>query len=226
MDKDYLKGEILLIDKPLEWTSFDVVKKIRYQLKKKLNVKKLKVGHAGTLDPLASGLLIICTGKFTKKIQEIQQQLKEYTGTIRIDSTTPSFDLETEIDQTFDINHITEELILKTAISFMGKQQQVAPAHSAKRVNGKRAYEYARAGEEVEIKANEIEIYEFEITSIDLPYVDFRTKCSKGTYIRSIARDFGQQLNSGGHLTALRRTKIGSYDVNDSIPIEKIKNFI
>lgn len=222
LQEKYLKGEVLLIDKPLTWTSFDVVNKIRYTLKKALQLKKLKVGHAGTLDPLATGLLILCTGKFTKKIEEFQAQEKEYTGTITLGGTTPSFDLETEVDHEFPTEHITKELLETTAKSFVGEQKQVAPMHSAKKINGKRAYEYARKGEEVEIKANIITIKEFEITNIDLPMVDFRIVCAKGTYIRSIARDFGKAVNSGGHLTKLRRTRIGNYKVEDAVGVEEV----
>lgn len=214
----YKEGQILLIDKPLTWSSFQAVNKIKYALKRKYQFPKtFKIGHAGTLDPLATGLLIICTGKFTKKIPEIQGQIKEYTGTITVGATTPSYDLETEVDATFPTAHITEELIRATAQTFEGEIMQKPPVFSAIKKEGKRLYEHARAGEEVEIEARKTTIYEFEITRIALPEIDFRVTCSKGTYIRSLAYDFGKALQSGGHLTALRRTKIGDFDVNNGI---------
>ncbi|PCJ95461.1 MAG: tRNA pseudouridine(55) synthase TruB [Flavobacteriaceae bacterium] len=212
--EDFLTGQLLLIDKPLGWTSFQVVNKIRWNIRKKFDLKKIKVGHAGTLDPLATGLLLICTGKYTKTIDELQGQVKEYTGTITLGGTTPSYDLETEIDQKFSIDHISEELIHETIHQFIGKIEQVPPVFSALKKDGKRLYEYARKGEEVEIKSRSIEILAFEITKIELPKIDFRIICSKGTYIRSLAHDFGKALGSGGHLSALRRTKIGDYNVN------------
>lgn len=216
--EDYLAGQVLLIDKPLTWSSFQAVNKLKYLLKRKYDLpKKFKIGHAGTLDPLASGLLIVCTGKFTKKITEIQAQEKEYTGTITVGATTPSYDLETEVDATFPTDHITPELILETTKQFIGEIDQKPPVFSAIKKDGKRLYEHARAGEEVEIKARKTTIYEFEITRIAFPEIDFRIKCSKGTYIRSIAFDFGNALQSGGHLTALRRTKIGNYSVENAI---------
>ncbi len=219
--EDFQNGQILLIDKPLKWSSFQAVNKLKYLLKNHYGLpKKFKIGHAGTLDPLATGLLIICTGKFTKTITEIQAQEKEYTGTITIGATTPSYDLETEINATFSTNHITKELILKTTKQFLGEIDQKPPVFSAIKKDGKRLYEHARAGEEVEIKARKTTIYEFEITRIDLPEIDFRIKCSKGTYIRSIAYDFGLALQSGGHLTALRRTKIGNYSVENAVTPE------
>ncbi|VXB26465.1 tRNA pseudouridine synthase B [Flavobacterium sp. 9AF] len=224
--EDFQNGQIILIDKPLTWSSFQAVNKLKYLLKKHYNLpKKFKIGHAGTLDPLASGLLIICTGKFTKKITEIQAQEKEYTGTITIGATTPSYDLETEVDATFPTQHVTEELIHQTVNQFLGEIDQKPPVFSAIKKDGKRLYEHARAGEEVEIKARKTTIYEFEITRIALPEIDFRIKCSKGTYIRSIAYDFGTALQSGGHLTALRRTKIGNYNVSNSVsPLDFEKN--
>ena len=216
--EEILAGKVLLIDKPLKWSSFQAVNKLKYILKRKYDLpKKFKIGHAGTLDPLATGLLIICTGKFTKSINEIQAQAKEYTGTIVLGATTPSYDLETEIDATFPTEHITEELILETTKQFIGEIDQKPPVFSAIKKDGKRLYEHARAGEEVEIQSRKITIYEFEITRIQLPEVDFRVKCSKGTYIRSLAYDFGLALQSGGHLTALRRTKIGDYSVENAI---------
>jgi len=216
--EDFLEGQMLLIDKPLTWSSFQAVNKIKYALKRKFDLpKKFKIGHAGTLDPLATGLLIICTGKFTKRIPEIQGQAKEYTGTFHIGATTPSYDLETEIDARFSTEHLSETLILKTTSSFLGEIDQKPPVFSAIKKDGIRMYEHARAGTEIEMESRKTTIYEFEITRIDLPEVDFRVVCSKGTYIRSLAHDFGKALDSGAHLTALRRTKIGEYDVNISV---------
>lgn len=216
--EEILAGKVLLIDKPLTWSSFQAVNKLKYILKRKYDLpKKFKIGHAGTLDPLATGLLIICTGKFTKKITEIQAQIKEYTGTIVLGATTPSFDLETEVDASFPTAHITEALILETTHKFLGEIDQKPPVFSAIKKDGKRLYEHARAGEEVEIQSRKTSIYEFEITRIQLPEVDFRVQCSKGTYIRSLAYDFGLELQSGGHLSALRRTKIGDYSVENAI---------
>jgi tRNA pseudouridine55 synthase len=211
---DFLNGQLLLIDKPLGWTSFQSVNKLKWAIRKQFNLKKIKIGHAGTLDPLATGLLLICTGKFTKKIPEFQGQTKEYTGTITLGATTPSYDLETEIDQTFPTEHITEENIRKTTLQFIGEIEQTPPIFSALKKDGKRLYEYAREGKSVEIKTRKTTILEFEITAINLPEINFRIVCSKGTYIRSIAYDFGKALNSGGHLTALRRTKIGDFNVD------------
>lgn len=216
--EEILAGKVLLIDKPLTWSSFQAVNKLKYILKRKYDLpKKFKIGHAGTLDPLATGLLIICTGKFTKKITEIQAQIKEYTGTIVLGATTPSYDLETEVDATFPTAHITEALILETTHKFLGEIDQKPPVFSAIKKDGKRLYEHARAGEEVEIQSRKTTIYEFEITRIQLPEVDFRVQCSKGTYIRSLAYDFGLALQSGGHLSVLRRTKIGNYSVENAI---------
>lgn len=219
--EDYKNGQILLIDKPLEWTSFQVVNKLRWHIRKHFNIKKIKVGHAGTLDPLATGLLIICTGKQTKNINEYQGQIKEYTGTVVIGATTPSYDLETEINETFPTEHITEELLHKTTERFIGKIQQKPPIFSAIKKDGKRLYELARKGETTEIKAREVEINEFEITKIDLPNVEFRIVCSKGTYIRSIANDYGEALNSGAHLSVLRRTKIGDFSVDNAQSVDE-----
>ncbi|MGJ8591854.1 MAG: tRNA pseudouridine(55) synthase TruB [Aquaticitalea sp.] len=219
--EDYLSGEVLLIDKPLNWTSFQVVNKLRWEIRRAFNIKKIKVGHAGTLDPLATGLLVICTGKMTKQIDTFQGQIKEYTGTIVLGGTTASYDLETEIDQTFPTDHITEDLIHQTTSQFVGEIQQFPPVFSALKKDGKRLYEFARAGEEVEIPSRTVSISEFEITKIDGLNIDFRVVCSKGTYIRSLANDFGKALNSGAHLTALRRTKIGDFDVNAALTPEK-----
>jgi tRNA pseudouridine55 synthase len=218
--EDYLNGQIILIDKPLHWTSFQAVNKMKYALINKAGLpKKFKIGHAGTLDPLASGLLLVCTGKFTKRITELQGQAKEYTGTFFIGATTPSYDLETEIDETFDTSHIDESLIHETVKQFLGEIDQKPPIFSAIKKEGIRLYEHARAGEIVEIETRKTTIHEFEIIRIALPEIDFRVVCSKGTYIRSLAYDFGKAMNSGSHLTVLRRTKIGNYDVKDAIDV-------
>lgn len=214
----FAEGEVLLVDKPLEWTSFDVVNKIRYTIKP----QKVKVGHAGTLDPLATGLLIICTGKFTKKIDSYQVQTKEYTGIFQLGATTPSYDLETAVDQIFDISHIDAEMIHAATQEFLGEIIQYPPAHSAIKQDGERLYEKARRGEQVELKGRQVTIEEFEITKIDLPEVHFRVVCSKGTYIRSLAHDFGKKLNSGAHLSALRRTKSGELDVKDAWQLDEL----
>ncbi|EHO14753.1 tRNA pseudouridine(55) synthase TruB [Myroides odoratimimus] len=219
----FQSGQILLIDKPLHWSSFQAVNKIKWLLKKHFDLKKIKVGHAGTLDPLASGLLIICTGKATKQISELQGQIKEYTGTITLGGTTPSYDLETEIDQTFPTEHITEDLLEEARLSFMGTTEQRPPIFSALKKDGKRLYEHARKGEEVEIATRPITIEEFELTKTALPNVDFRVVCSKGTYIRSLAYDFGNKVNSGAHLSALRRTKIGDFDVINAVTPEEFE---
>ncbi|WP_339893069.1 tRNA pseudouridine(55) synthase TruB [uncultured Algibacter sp.] len=223
--EDYLSGQVLLIDKPLNWTSFQVVNKLRWEIRQAFSIKKIKVGHAGTLDPLATGLLVICTGKMTKQIDTFQGQIKEYTGTLVLGSTTPSFDLETEINETFPTEHISEDLIYETTNQFIGEIQQLPPVFSALKKDGKRLYEFARAGEQVDIPSRAVNILEFEITKIDRLNLDFRVICSKGTYIRSLANDFGKALNSGGHLSALRRTKIGDFDVTSATSIEDfIKN--
>ncbi|MEN8818910.1 MAG: tRNA pseudouridine(55) synthase TruB [Polaribacter sp.] len=219
-EEAYKNGQVLLIDKPLKWTSFQAVNKIRWHIKQRFQIKKIKVGHAGTLDPLASGLLIICTGKQTKEIHVYQGQEKEYTGTITIGATTPSYDLETEIDNTFPTAHITKELIHDTTKQFLGEIDQKPPIFSAIKKEGKRLYELARKGETAEIKSRKVTIDEFEITNINLPNIDFRVVCSKGTYIRSLAYDFGKALHSGGHLSALRRTKIGAFSVEKAKSIE------
>lgn len=219
--EDFLTGQILLIDKPLTWSSFQAVNKLKYILKRKYNFSKsFKIGHAGTLDPLATGLLIVCTGKFTKRIEEIQSQFKEYTGTITVGATTPSYDLETQVDQTFPTEHISSELIQETTKQFLGEIDQKPPIFSAIKKDGVRLYEHARAGEAVEIPFRKTTIYEFEITRIALPEIDFRVQCSKGTYIRSLAFDFGKALESGAYLSALRRTKIGDYSVENGFTLE------
>jgi tRNA pseudouridine55 synthase len=219
-EEDYKNGQVLLIDKPLNWTSFQVVNKLRWEIRQRFNIKKIKVGHAGTLDPLATGLLIICTGKQTKEIHIYQGQIKEYTGTITLGATTPSYDLETEINQTFSTEHITEDLLKETTKQFIGDIQQKPPIFSAIKKDGKRLYELARKGETTEINARTVTVSEFEITNINLPQVDFKVVCSKGTYIRSLAFDFGNALNSGAHLSALRRTKIGDFSVDKANSVE------
>jgi tRNA pseudouridine55 synthase len=225
--EEVLNGQVILIDKPLTWSSFQAVNKLKYILKRRFDLpKKFKIGHAGTLDPLASGLLIICTGKFTKKITEIQAQPKEYIGTFFLGATTPSYDLETEIDQTYPSSHIDETLIYTTVEQFLGEIDQKPPVFSAIKKEGVRLYEHARAGVEVEIASRKTTIYEFEITRIALPEIDFRVKCSKGTYIRSLAYDFGKAMQSGSHLTALRRTKIGDFKVENALTPEKFEKVI
>lgn len=210
------EGKVLLIDKPLDWTSFDVVNKVRWNIKKHYNFKKIKVGHAGTLDPKATGLLILCTGKFTKRIDEIQAESKVYTGTFKLGVTTPTYDTESEENETFPTDHISEELIHEATKQFIGDIEQFPPIHSAIKVDGKRLYELARAGKEVELKPRRISIYDFKITKIDMPFVEFEVHCGKGTYIRSLANDFGKALNSGAYLTELRRTKIGDFSVENA----------
>jgi tRNA pseudouridine55 synthase len=219
--EDYQSGQVLLIDKPLNWTSFQVVNKLRWEIRQAFNIKKIKVGHAGTLDPLATGLLVLCTGKMTKQIDTFQGQEKEYTGTFVLGSTTPSYDLETEIDKTFPTKHITKELAIATTKQFIGDIEQFPPIFSAIKKDGKRLYEYARGGESVEIKARNITISEFEITRFENNEVDFRIVCGKGTYIRSLANDFGKALNSGAHLSVLRRTKIGDFKVKNAKTVEE-----
>ena len=211
---------MLLIDKPLHWTSFQAVNKIRWGIRMALGMKKIKVGHAGTLDPLATGLLIVCTGKFTRKIPEIQHQPKTYTGTFILGATTPSYDLETEVDCLFETSHITGELIRETTKQFLGEIQQLPPVFSALKKDGKRLYKFARAGQDVPVAPRTVSISEFDITAIKLPEVHFRVRCGKGTYIRALARDFGKALKSGGYLSALRRTETGGYSVKDAITPE------
>jgi tRNA pseudouridine55 synthase len=220
-EEDYKNGQVLLIDKPLTWTSFQVVNKLRWEIRQRFNIKKIKVGHAGTLDPLATGLLIICTGKKTKEIDSYQGQVKEYTGTFTLGGTTPSYDLETAVDETFAIAHLSEELLHKTTEQFTGEIQQRPPIFSAIKKDGKRLYELARKGETTEIKERTVTVSKFEITKINLPEVEFRIICSKGTYIRSIAFDYGTALNSGAHLSALRRTKIGDFSVGKALSVEE-----
>ena len=219
--EDYLNGQVLLIDKPLEWTSFQVVNKIRWHIKQKFGLKKIKVGHAGTLDPLATGLLIICTGKETKNITTYQGLIKEYTGTFTIGATTPSYDLETAINERFSTHHITDKILAKATQKFIGEIDQKPPIFSAIKKDGKRLYELARKGETTEISTRKVSIFEFELIKTILPEIDFRVVCSKGTYIRSLAYDFGLSINSGAHLSSLRRTKIGEFSIDNSLSIEK-----
>ena len=226
MKEQFLNGEIILIDKPLDWTSFQVVNKIRWLIRSTFGIKKIKVGHAGTLDPLASGLLILCTGKMTKSIEQFMGQEKEYTGTFTLGSTTPSYDLETEIDNTFPTDHITEELLHNTLDQFVGTIDQYPPIFSALKKDGKRLYEFAREGIEVEIPTRKVNIRSFELTQKALPKVDFKVICSKGTYIRSLANDYGKALNSGAHLSALRRTRIGEFNIEQAVSIEDFEKQI
>lgn len=218
---DFLEGQVLLINKPLRWTSFDVVKKIRNTLRTFLNIKKIKVGHAGTLDPLADGLLIVCTGKFTKRINEFQNQEKEYTAEFTLGATTPSFDLETEVDQHFPTEHITKDMIQTAARSLTGNLLQTPPIYSAVKQDGKRLYEHARKGEVVKVKERMVHVSAFEITNIQMPKVNVRITCSKGTYIRSLAQSFGQELKSGAHLSQLTRSRIGNFNLSQAIDIQE-----
>jgi tRNA pseudouridine55 synthase len=213
----FLEGRILAIDKPYGWTSFQAVNAVKWTLRKAFSLKKIKVGHAGTLDPLATGLLLICTGKSTKKIADLQGMPKEYTGTIQLGATTPSYDMETTVEATYPTEHLTEELLRQKTASFVGEITQQPPVFSAVKKDGKRLYEYARKGQEVDIPLRRVVITRFELTRIALPEVDFIVSCSKGTYIRSLAFDFGKSLGSGAYLSALKRTKIGSYNVNTAI---------
>lgn len=221
-EADFKAGTVLLVDKPKNWTSFDVVNKIRHRLKRRLEVKKIKVGHAGTLDPMATGLLIICTGKFTKRINEFQGMQKEYTGTILLGASTPSYDAETEPDQIFPTEHITSESLIEAKKSLTGDLEQLPPMFSAIKVDGQPLYKRARKGEKIEVKARPVSVYRFDITKEELPKVDFLIECSKGTYIRSIAHDFGKYLNSGAHLSALRRTKIGQFSVDNAWNLDQL----
>jgi len=223
---NFQEGATILVDKPLHWTSFDAVNKIRWNLKQALKVKKIKVGHAGTLDPLATGLLVICTGKNTKLIEGFTNTTKTYTGTILVGKTTPSFDLETDYNQEFETSHITEDLMEEVRKSFLGEQLQTPPIFSAKLIDGKRAYDLARAGKEVEMKRNLVTIEKFKINTDRFPEVDFEIVCSKGTYIRSIASDFGQKLNAGATLIALRRTQSGEFSIENAKTVEEWIKFL
>ena len=222
----FLSGQTILINKPLGWTSFSVVKKIKYLLKKKYGFKKIKVGHAGTLDPLATGLLIICTGKFTKRISIIQNLSKTYTGVITLGATTPSYDLETDINNKFEIKHITKKMIYNTTNLFIGNIKQTPPIFSALKKNGERLYLKARRGEKIDIKNRTVNVDCFQVSNIEMPNVTFKIKCSKGTYIRSIADDFGKKLNSGAHLSKLCRTTIGEYKITKHRLIPKISKYL
>lgn len=217
---DFPTGEILLFDKGLNWTSFDVVNKVRYELCQKLGIKKLKVGHAGTLDPLATGVIVLCTGKATKKIESIQATEKEYVATLKIGATTPSFDLETEEDSTRDYAHVTKALVNKVLQDFTGEIEQVPPVFSAVKVKGKRAFDYARNGEEVKLRPKKIVIHKVEIEEFELPFIKLRVTCGKGTYIRALARDIGEALQCGAYLTALERTRVGEYKLSDAFKVE------
>lgn len=223
---DFRAGEVIVLDKPLNWTSFDLVSKVKSKIFHDLKLKKVKVGHAGTLDPLATGVLVICTGKATKRIETFQAGIKEYVATIKLGATTPSFDMETEEDDTFPTAHITEELIQQTLSKFIGAIEQVPPAYSAVKVNGKRAYEMARKGEEVKLKPKTLVIDEIELLETKMPEITIRVLCSKGTYIRALARDIGESLNSGGYLTYLRRTRVGDFTEKDAISIEEFEKNI
>lgn len=223
---DFKAGEVLYFNKPLKWTSFNLVNKVRYQLSRKLNVKKLKVGHAGTLDPLATGVMIICTGKATKRIEEFQYHTKEYVATIQLGATTPSYDLEKEIDATYPTEHITCEMVQEVLNKFVGEIEQVPPAFSACKVDGTRAYDLARKGKEVELKPKVLVIDEIELLEYNLPEIKIRVVCSKGTYIRALARDIGEALDSGGHLTGLIRTRIGDITLNDCMEFDDFTEWL
>ncbi len=223
---DFRESEILYLNKPYHWTSFALVNKIRYLLCRKIGVKKLKVGHAGTLDPLATGVMIICTGKATKKIEELQYGTKEYVATIKLGATTPSFDLEKEIDATYPTEHITKELVEKTLQQFVGSIEQIPPAFSACKVDGKRAYQLARGGQEVELKPKTLVIDELELLDCSLPEIKIRVVCSKGTYIRALARDIGEALQSGAHLTALCRTRVGNVTLKDCLEVDAFSDWL
>ena len=225
-ETDFVSGALLLINKPPEWTSFDVVKKVRNLIKKKLQIKKIKVGHAGTLDPLATGLLIVCTGKFTKRIDEIKGQAKCYIGHFTLGASTPSFDLESKVNKTFETAHITKQLLEETVKQFEGEINQIPPIFSALKKDGERLYKLVRKNKKVEIESRKVTIHSFKITKINMPEVSFKISCSKGTYIRSIANDFGKALNSGAHLSELCRTKIGEYDLKQATNIKELEEKI
>lgn len=225
-DNPFSDGMFVVIDKPYGRTSFDVVYKFRNTLSRALNVKRMKVGHAGTLDPLATGVVVICTGKYTKRIEEVQKQEKVYLATLKLGETTPSFDLEKEVDATYPIEHITEALVKDTLHQFEGEIEQVPPIFSAVKVNGRRAYDLARKGKDIELESKRVRIDEIVLESFELPYITIKITCGKGTYIRSLARDIGEALNSGAHLTALRRTRVGEFRVEDAIGEEQFEEFI
>lgn len=223
---NFQEGALLLIDKPKEWTSFDVVNKLRYALRKALNIKKIKVGHAGTLDPLATGLLVVCTGRFTKKIESLQGMSKEYTGTFHLGATTPSYDAETAVDQEFPIEHINDKLLEKARQNFLGTIDQLPPIFSAIKVNGQPLYKKARKGEKVVVKSRTVTIHDFKLEKVELPKIDFWAHCSKGTYIRSLAHDYGKALESGAYLAGLRRTKVGDFKIEDAWNLEELIEYI
>tara|TARA_R110001583_G_scaffold61505_3_gene181652 strand:- start:4734 stop:5438 length:705 start_codon:yes stop_codon:yes gene_type:complete len=226
VDQDFQTGSFILLNKPYKWTSFDLVNKVKFKLKHKYDLKKIKVGHAGTLDPLATGLMIVCTGKYTKRIDTYQAQVKEYIATLKLGSTTPSFDLETEVDETYPTEHIDKALIDEILKGFLGEIRQRPPAYSAIKIDGKRAYEYARKGQEVEIKEKILVIDEIEVLSFEKDVLKIRVVCSKGTYIRALARDIGSRLNSGAHLIALDRTRIGEYKTDQALEIEEFISYL
>ena len=226
VDQDFQTGSFILLNKPYKWTSFDLVNKVKFKLKHKYDLKKIKVGHAGTLDPLATGLMIVCTGKYTKRIDTYQAQVKEYIATLKLGSTTPSFDLETEVDETYPTEHIDKALIDEILKGFLGEIRQRPPAYSAIKIDGKRAYEYARKGQEVEIKEKILVIDEIEVLSFENDVLKIRVVCSKGTYIRALARDIGSRLNSGAHLIALERTRIGEYKTDQALEIEEFISYL
>lgn len=219
-------GQVLIFNKPLYWTSFDLVNKVRIMIRSSFGIKKIKVGHAGTLDPLASGLMIICTGRSTKRIEEFRDLDKEYVATFHLGATTPSFDLETETDNSYPFEHITEELVKSTLGQFLGEQKQLPPVYSAKLVDGKRAYEFARKGQHTELNPVPVIFHELELLSFNLPEVTIRLRCSKGTYIRSFARDLGVALGSGAYLSALERTAIGHFEVKNAHTLETFQEYI
>ena len=223
---DFINGELLLVDKPYGWTSFDVVNSLRYSIKKGLGIKKIKVGHAGTLDPLATGLLIVCTGKLTKQIETFQGQDKTYVGSMHIGKTTPSYDKETEVDRKYETTEISNEVLDSTVKSFVGEVTQTPPIYSAVKIKGKRAFEYARKDDEVQIKSRKVRINVFKLLTYELPEIDFLVNCSKGTYIRSLVNDFGKAMNNGAYMSGLRRTAIGEFSINDAHGVEELKEII
>ncbi|MDR1357090.1 MAG: tRNA pseudouridine(55) synthase TruB [Tannerellaceae bacterium] len=223
---DFIDGEVIYLNKPLQWTSFDLVNRFRYKLTRKLHVKKIKVGHAGTLDPLATGVMIICTGRATKRIEEFQYETKEYIATLKLGETTPSFDLEEEIDAVYPTEHITRDMVEDALKSFTGTIEQVPPVFSAVKINGRRAYKFARKGKDVELKPKTLVIDELELVNCTFPFITLRVVCSKGTYIRALARDIGESLQSGAHLTALERTRIGNITLDMCLPVEEIDAFL
>ncbi len=224
--EDFKTGQILVFDKPLEWTSFQLVNKVRWLIRKSCGIKKIKVGHAGTLDPLATGVLVICTGKFTKRIPELQGTEKEYTGTFTLGATTPSYDMETEVDKTFETAHIAEEDLDGAALQLTGEIQQTPPVFSALKKDGKRLYEYARKGEDVKLESRPVTIHKFEVDAPRFPVVDFKIVCSKGTYIRSMANDFGIALGSGAYLSSLKRTRVGEFTIENSLDLQSFEKLL